>query len=858
MSAPWSTLTGAIRYGFAPHYILRIEGIPLLPVEAVLDANAPTGYTLDASLVIDGSARIGSVLSDKDHFAGAKDLEFRLTDTPAVRALMGRPTAQTTITAEFAHDATTMAVDSTAGFPTAASTIYFGTSCLEKTGYLYDAFTSLDRSVYGPAKTYPAETVVTDSPGDWKRRRVELFMALIDPTGRYVVTSGGDILSQACCIWTGYMSARPVRNGTEWECLASDQVQRLRAPLSASAQGTASWALDDDGALLVDRAMVIRLRVHTDPTGPITDVSARPFGDEPAGPIKRSRIRTLISEKLLAAIVAANAATPIDLIGWEKLDYPEGGALAREWGMWVRVVGTTDPLQQATVSVSGNGLESGLYVFGPTRYGFYVTETVKTSLAMRTQITDGALAVVIEEGDPAALPASGFIRLEGGDRKQILEYTSLSVDGANGAKVHLQLAAGSQPIGSDLAMLAADEVSGESAELSVTFLWRDEGPVEDVLRRAIVSTGDAVNGAYDTLARGQGYAMPDIDAQSFADAFDGAFGMLSVVLAVDAGTSLANLMGGLLKLSQRGVAARRAADGSAVELAAVNVGSPDTLDVAATIRDADLAFVDRSTRPIRVRSSFAAPQMIEIACKTADIGDQEGSEGVIIAKSKDVADHTDDAWKLDVYGIDRATLLLPAQAWASSWFQSYERQIVEIDLPPWQDVQVGDVLALDLDDVALWDYSRGAPGYHGLARVLGVQLRLETGAQTVEVALDGKRTAPPMAPSIPVVAVNGADPTAPTSIDVAESWFALLTLAIAGDGPWYLLVYLPGADDGAGQFAVDAIVLTGGVCRITFDDVAAMVTRTFTTDDRVTFPVAAFCAAGQLRYLQNTDIVQWS
>lgn len=855
MSAPWATLTGATRYGFAPYYILRIEGIPLLFVEAVRDANAPTGYTLDASLVIDGSARIGSVLSDNDHFAGAKDLEFRLTDTAAVRALMGRTTAQTAITAEFAHDATTMAVDSTAGFPTAASFIYFGTSCLEKTGYLYDAFTSLDRSVYGPAKTYPAGTVVTDSPGDWKRRRVELFMALLDPCARYVVASGGDILSQACCIWTGYMSARPVRNGTEWECLASDQVQTLRAPLSASAQGTASWALDDDGAIVVDRGMVIRLRVHTDPTGPITDVSAAPFTSEPAGPIKRSRIRALISESLLAAIVAADAGTPIDLIGWEQTTTPEGGALAREWWMWVRVVGNTDALQQATVSVSGNGLESGLYVFGPTRYGFYVTETVKTSLAMRTQITGGTLAVIVEDGDPSALPASGFIRLEGGDRKQILEYTSFSVDGANGAKVHLQLAVGSQPLGSDLAMLATDEVSGESAGLSVTFLWRDEGPVEDVMRRAIVSTGDGVNGAHDTLARGQGYAMLDIDAQSFVDVFDGAFGLLSVVLAVDAGTSLAKLMGGLLKLSQRGVAARRAADGSAMELAAVNVGTPDTFDVVATLRDADLAFVDPSTRPIRVRSSFAAPQTIQVTCKTADIGDQEGSEGVIIAKSKDIADRTDDVWKLDVYGVDRSTLLLPAQAWASSWFQACERQIVELDLPPWQDVQVGDVLMLDLDDVALWDYSRAAPGYHGLARVLGVQLRLETGAQTVEVAIDGKRTAPPMSPSVPVLVVNGSA-TAPTSLDVDESYYALF-YGNRGS-PWKLLAYTPGEDDGAGLVTVSGVTLPGGgVARIALSAWPS-VTMTFTTSMRLTWPITDECTEAQARYLQNTDKVQWS
>jgi len=502
MSASWATLTGAIRYGFAPYYILRIEGITTLLVEAVRDANAPTGYSLDASLVIDGSARIGSVLSDKDHFAGAKDLEFRLTDTPAVRALMGRPTAQTTITAEFAHDATTMAVDSTAGFPTAASTIYFGTSCLEKTGYLYDAFTALDRSVYGPAKTYPAGTVVTDSPGDWKRRRVELFMALLDPCARYVVTSGGDILSQACCVWTGYMSARPVRNGTEWECIASDQVQTLRAPLSASAQGTASWALDQDGLQHVGFSHTICMKVRQTPVASpaiVTEVAINTFSDG-STLVAPSRARKLIADKLLARILADNPSSPIDFIGWKQETSPDGDAMRRVWRMWFHST-QTDAETRVTISVSS--IQAGIAVEAPLKIWLGATENYDTQLIQRTQVVGGSLAVVIEEGDPADLPTAGFIRLEGGDKKQILEYTSLSVDAGNGAKVHLQLDPGSQPIGSDLVMLAADDVSGESAELSVTFLWRDEGPVEDVMRRAIVSTGDGVNGAHDTLARGR-------------------------------------------------------------------------------------------------------------------------------------------------------------------------------------------------------------------------------------------------------------------------------------------------------------------------------------------------------------------
>lgn len=853
MSAPWSTLTGAIRYGYAPHYVVRIEGIPTLFAEHVGDGMDGDGYHLDASLVIDGAARIGSVLSDSDHFAGAKDFEFRLMDTPKVRALMSRPTAQTVMTADFAHDDAVMYVASTAGFPESPSILYFGTSCIEQTYDLIDAWTSLDHSTYPPARSYKAGTVVTDTPGQWKGRRVELFMALVDPTGRYV--QDADILSQACCIWTGYLSARPTRNGTEWEMLASDQVQRMRMPLSAAAQGSARWALDDDGAIYVDRGIAIGLVLIGSTLGFFCNISDTPFDAEPAGPILRSRLRALIVERLLAI-----APAEVGDLKWVQSDSPNNGPLAREWVLNVYLTGVTDTTIGTNVSISGQGISAAL---SARDSGFNTfanpgeLQAIPTQLCQGTVIVGAGLSITVEDADPATLPTAGFVRLDGGESKQLLEYVGLTVDTADAATVHLQLAPGSQPLGSDILIWATDEVSGTVVDISATFIWRDEGPIEDIMRRAIVSSGDATNGTWDTLARGQGYGLGAIDADSFEEVFDGAFGLLSFVLAVDSGVSLAKLMGGILRIAQCGIAARRAADGSAMQIAAVNVGPPSTLEVAATIRDSDLAFSSRGTKPIRVRDVFAAPQSIQATCKVAEIGDQEGSAGVIIARSPDIIDWTGDAWKLEVYGVSRSALLLPMQAWATSWFRACERQIVEIDLPPWQDIEVGDVIALDLDDVALWDYSRAAPGFHGLARVLGVQTRLETGVQTVLLALDGARTSGPMAPSIQVVAVNGADPTAPTSIDVAESWFPLLTLAIAGDGPWYLLAYVPGSDDGAGQFAVDAIVLTGGVCRITFDALPE-VTRTFTTSDRITFPVAAYCVAGQLRYLQNTDLVQWS
>lgn len=868
MSASWATLMGGMRYGYAPVRIVRIEGIPVLFVDVISDGLGGDGYTLDASLITDGGARLGPVMSDKDGIGSANDFEFGLLATEAVSALMAEPTAQTVTTQDFAHDDTEMHVLGTDGFRSNGY-LFFGTSVLERNGYLWTSFPGLDRGVYGPPRTYPAGTMVTDVPVQWENRRVDAFYGMLDPGGRWVATAGDTVLSQATCFFSGYLAERPIKNGAMWSFVATDQIERLRLPLSAAASGTARWSLDDDAALYVDRNLVVSLVVHGDVSPDVSgghgfvDVSVRPFSAEPAGPILKSRIRHLIKTSLLAAA----SGTGLDSLEWVQSAAPNNGDLAREWTLSAKFAGPTDTILKYRINadpnpnLSGLTLRANLLDLSIAYPGDY--QPVPLFLVQSSSITGGALAITIDDGDPSTIPAAGFVRLEGGGAKQVLEYASRTTDTADGATVHLQLVAGSRPLASELRDLASAEVGDAAAEVTATFLWRDSGPVPDILRRAIVSTGDGTNGTWDTLARGQGYGIEAIDEDSFDVVFDGAFLGLAPVLAVDSGASLAKLMGGLLRLSQRGLASRRRADGSTVEVAAVNLGPCDTFQVVATIRDSDLAMSDRSTKPIRVIDRFTAPQTIEVVCKTAEIGDQAGSDGVLIENDKSIAGRSKAAWKVDVYGVDRSILLLPVHAWAQSWFLSCRRQRVEIDLPPWGvassgqspvAIQVGDCVLVDSEDTELWDYSLTSSGYHGLGRVEGVKGSTETLIQTTIVSLDGLRTATPMAPSIPILAVNGP-PTNPTSVDVDPAYYDLIY--DNRGSPWWLLVYCPGEDDGAGAFTTTGPTLTGGVCRISVLS-APSITRTWTTSDRLTWPVAAVCTTGQGRYLQNTDRTQWS
>ena len=221
MPKPWATLMGAVKYGYKPFYVLRLRGIPVLFSEVGISPHAegaptaPTGYTIDASLVIDGSSRTGSVVNEK-HFSNGFDLGARLLATPTVRSLMSRPTRETTLTADVDASASVLEVDSARGWDVSPRpTLYYGLSCAGTSwGYTWDSFVSVDRTTYGPGCAYKAGTKVTDKPRRWQGRFGELFVVLLDPLGRTV--SGGDILEDACMVFAGFVQERPRKDGNAW------------------------------------------------------------------------------------------------------------------------------------------------------------------------------------------------------------------------------------------------------------------------------------------------------------------------------------------------------------------------------------------------------------------------------------------------------------------------------------------------------------------------------------------------------------------------------------------------------------------------------------------------------------------
>lgn len=873
--APWAKIAGSLQYGYGLYWVLRIEGIPTLFVEALADAVAPSGYDLDASLVIDRSARLGSLVVDS-HIAKAFDFEARLLDSATVRTYLTRPARVTTLAADLGADDTTMSVAKTADFA-GLSELYIGASCIPFAGSTADSFTGLDRDTYGRRRSYKKGSLVTDGPYTFQGRRADLFAVALDPSGRYVQTS--HILDTAAMWFSGYIAERPVRDGTEWVFNVRDQIRRLADPIGVAASGTAVWEPDDDALVDVPTAAILAVEFELRNTGTIVSCNLSPF-ESMSGKARKSELRQAVIDALTTATTIGTSDGDVMGFYWRRSDDPVTRAIRYDL-----VVQFNPAVGDTTCTVAYGGLypaeSAHFYSVGPM--GSYDTACEDTAgreerslLIIQTGVAHGvSLAVILDEGDPANLPSEGWIVIEAEGRVDYARYTSATADPADPMKVHLTLDDSDRIAGQELDAVLA----GERSTASVRFLWSDRGTLADVLRRAITSTGDAQHGAYDTLPKGQGLGLPYVDLDSFANVFAGGIGDLTFQVAADAGTSLAETFDDFLRFARRALVSRVADDGSRVHIAAVDVGPVDGLPVSKIT--ADMLVSTQGRRPVRVKSAFTAPQTIKVTCRSIAAGDIPAGEGVITYRDQHLLDWTGTKWDLDIHGLRREDIRALGEGWALSWFRAGEtRQIIEIDIPPDVNVrraasvstdverqlltpQVGDIVSLELDDPTVWDYAAGTVRYSDthepfLARVLGFVMALDTAIVTLTVAVDGIYGAGPMAPSIPIVAVNGSA-TAPASIDVPLEYFELLIeIDRTAESPnWKVLAYKPGEDHGHAEYVISQVTEVSGVCRLAVVTSPSSPTVSLSTAWRITWPMAANCTGRQADFLQNTDGTQW-
>lgn len=842
----WTQLAAALPYGYAMYYIARMHGIPELWLEVEADAIAPDDFGLDATLVIDRSSRLGGTVVNGD--TKAMDHEMRLLDSDKVRTYFGtRPQRQTQLTAALTASATTMEVVTARPWE-GLTEVYIGLDCIPFSGRTDESFTGLDRSTFQRPRSYPIGTPVTDGPNQFQGRQVDVHAADIDPCGFYVQTA--NVLDTACMIWSGRVADRPVREGPEWVINVSDQVRRLNDPLGAEASGKAVWTDDDDALLPVPVAMRFVFWAEAEPTtGTIISTQIQPFATYSTS----AKLRASVMRQIVADALAAASSGSLSF-SWVKHNDTDPSQSVWELMMYF-VPDPTDLFYEVIDSICYDG--DGIFLDRQQAGNSFLPSQAywQVFLLQPVRMTSSALSVRVDDGDAADLPTVGMVVVESGGVVDYAAYESLEVDTNDGQLVHLTLAGSDRIFGVDL-----DAIMTSGSEMSVRFLWHDSGSLADIARRAIVSTGDAQHGTYDTLPKGQGLSLPMIDEDSFDRVFgSGLFTDLDFQIYEDAGATFATLFGGIFRLSRTAVVTRRRADGTGVDLAAVDIGSVDS-GVPVTHVTEDILVTTEGRKPVRIKSVFEVPQAIQAKARTAPVNDVPAGEGTVPFRDPHLSDWTGLKWDLDIYGLDRETVRSVGRGWALGIFRAGETsQVVEVDVPLWFDGQAGDVIDVDLQDVTLWDYAIGVPGYVGLARVLGDPFTLASGVKVITIACDGIYAAAPMCPSLPIYAVNGTS-TAPTSIDVEDVHYDLLVAAKDGQASWRVHCYQPGLDAPYQvTWTISDITLPGGgVCRLTVTAYPTPLTVALTTSYRLTWPHESACTANQVRYLHTDDDNQWS
>lgn len=859
MTKPWAEVVGAIRYGYAPVCWLQVEGVDVIPIERCHDAPTPSGYTLEPILVIDRTSLLGSRLSDQDNLGAAFDFEARFLDLPSTRALFAPPTRAARLVEDTSATDTSWRVGRVEGW-SGVSKLYLGTSCETWAGTsTLDTFTGLTRGDFGRARSYKRGALVTDRPREWEEREVTLWMGLIDPTGRFV-SSSGDLYDDATVVWSGHVLKRPRRKGTEWVLQCRDQVRRLQMPLGVAATGKARWSLDTDGLYRVNSFATLTVTIKATATlATIMELTVYLF--DIGGPTERraSQIRAAVLQRLEAA--AADYADPDhDRFQWQKTHEVRGSAIVNTWQLWVV---RTDGVNISTFA-SASASPPCLRAIGGAAYSG--ANAVRMGVHMEETVALAALEVTLDDPSAvASLPEPGAVVLEVGGENTFRRYTAITPSDTD-SRVVLLLPDPSTQSAQDLSTLATELIEGQVSEGSVRFLWSCPGSLSDALRKTLVSTGDGIRGTFDTLPKGQGLALPYLDEASFEEVFGEVFSDITPEFLVDTGTTFAAMISGLLRLSRTAIVSRRSTDGARLELAAVKIAQVESTEPAATITDDLLVSVDGKW-PIEEVGGFEPPQTIVVKCRRFAIGAEREVVGEATFTAPDLTDWSRSQWKLDLFGLSRDQVAPGAGRgaafhMAAAIFSKIETyQVVRLTLPAWvgpsRGLAIGDVLYLNTEDPNLWDYRRGRPGFLGYAAVVGVQVDPRRLYQEVIVWLEAGQKAQPMAPSLEVLAVNGTA-TSPTSIDFDEAHLALLTRAKGSSSSWRLLAYLPGQDTGHAEYLCGAISSPGGgVVRVAVTTAPSSPTVSLTTSYRVTWPVSAQSTTAQLEHLHTDDLVIW-
>lgn len=873
---PWSTLATGLPYGFRIMYAAQVEGIQFVFAEQAIGAVNPTGYVIDPSLIVDDSARIGSIVDRRSGIGKAFDLSVNLERNSITTALFKRPSRIARLTADLDFGDTGASVESADTWPS-SGLIFIGRESIGyafKTGSPPTTFGGLTRGspngdwrAYDHLITSAISTWVTDSPLFWRGRTLKLYAVPVDPYG---ASQSADFLADAVIVWQGNIQRTPEPTAEGWTLECRSLERRLERPIGAAVSGVATLDLGEpDPLVVVDPSLSFRIEILYDWTAPATAVSfdIRPFQGRSAG--DKVRLSTLRQDVLdeWDAVVATLSDPHIGDAGWVDLPnyHVAGEAFTATWqlvyaGNAVAYSAIQLGSVRATVSLTAGQSSQFLTQFGgefsslttgviipPPPPGPGASDPVEISAPLVCRGSHGLdmLTIAVDDGDPNLLPAAGWIIVEGGDRTAVLEYDDLDV---LGDQVSLQIVTNTGP---SLKVWASELATAGIKKLSVVFAFRDAGPLEDMMLRMLLSSGRGDNdGTYDTLPLGQGYDIAEVDTAKFTEILDGLWSTLSGSVVIDDEVSFVDLYGGLLALSQRAIVPVEGA--GEIKLRPVRTSPADTADTAVTIQDRHLVFAGSGTSPVTAQRPVRGPNSVSIALKDVR-GEDAGS-----LKFNDVvarAAEGPELMSVDTYGVPRNLLVQPTRVWSQAMFlDRHESYPYELAVVPWLPVQVGDAVDIDISHFNLWDKATGKRGYTGPARILGRQIIPKTGLMKLTILTAGTYRAITLSPSAPIESFSGA-PGIGDVIRIPTPFRRLFAAYLVSSNPFEVLVYKPGSDGVGEGYTINLVTETGGFVELRIASVIGA--PTLTTDFRVTLPSTAASNAAQDKHMHTDTDAVW-
>ena len=823
--------TTQLKRGWSELYAVTIEGIPYVfvaripkRVDSTSSIGLPTGYVSAADALTIETDQSVSITLDRQS-GGSSGTSFDLTldydslsDASLLAVLFKQATNRATLTADLAHDATTITVDDTTGC-SASGSIYLGRELVTYTGTTGTSFTGCTRGVGGYAYKYqddsPTYRVVSDIPIVWRGRFVTIHAHLVSPEGR-ILDSQWTTGTYHREIWKGQIESVPQPIGRGFRFRTMPLVRTIAKPIGSDTTGNLYAVDPSDPASFagfpvgdLDQSVLVYLTQGSNSGS----AQINPFDSLPGSVHWLGTWGGILTGEINSVSAFSSLNFSPSEIRWMMRD--GAPSLVINW-----VFQTTDELTgHLTISASGPYfLEPGTYVsekFGVRRMRFVIPIRFDPILS-------GYIPVKTTTGSGymnQAIPSAGFGILETDTGSELIKWSdtvdnTASLDADLGSIVMLQISArgvnGTGP--KDL---------NYGGTFSVTAGYA--GTVTNAIRTVLQSSGTGARGTYDTLSLGFGYGIPEAWIDETAGGLGGFQGLsTNTADMVAAGrVSLEELAGGYLVLNNAAITQQRSDDG--VRLALVSTSPPAAVDQTMVSLEADDAILSR-VEPARL---IDAPNIVTIDTS----GLRDGTDLTAV-----------DLPRVQAEGPNQMSISAPGitVAQAGAYAQAVIAlgdglQSMAVKVGAWVELEPGDPVEVKLAHPAVYDFAEAERAPSSVAgRVVGSRFNLADGTQDLTILIRGAYVGARFL--CPAQAVQSKDST--TQITMTST--AAAAMYKAGET---ITVYNRGQDTAATPEKADHDIdtISGAVITITGSTFAAWVGA----GTRVTYPVLADCSTRQ-------------